>query len=96
MTAGASGTIEARLSRIAGQVTGIQKMVADGRYCVDILNQIAAVRSALDSAGVELLCDHLQTCVIGKVTCTAHDNAQVQSQDELITEVRNVLKNFLK
>ncbi len=96
MTARASGTIEARLARIAGQVTGIQKMVADGRYCVDILNQIAAVRSALDAAGVELLCGHLQTCAIGQPTATAHDDAKVQSQDELITEVRNVLKNFLK
>ena len=45
---------QSRINRIAGQVTGIQKMVEDDRYCVDILTQIAAVRSALDALGVEL------------------------------------------
>ncbi len=41
-------------------------MIEDDRYCVDILSQISAVRSALDSLGVELLSSHLQTCVIGQ------------------------------
>ncbi len=89
-------TIETRLARIAGQVSGIRKMVADGRYCVDILNQIAAVRSALDAAGVELLCSHLETCVICRDGGTAHHDALEQTQDDLLLEVRTVLKNFLK
>ena len=41
-------------------------MIEDDRYCVDILSQISAVRSALDSLGVELLTSHLKTCVIGQ------------------------------
>ncbi len=49
----ASRKIKSRVNRIAGQVSGIQRMVEDGRYCVDILNQIAAVRSALDALGIE-------------------------------------------
>ena len=46
-----SKRIKTRVNRIAGQVAGIQRMVEEGRYCVDILNQIAAVRSALDALG---------------------------------------------
>lgn len=44
-----SKKIKSRANRIAGQVAGIQRMVEDGRYCVDVLNQIAAVRSASSS-----------------------------------------------
>ncbi len=96
MGAAQNGTIENRLARIAGQVSGIQKMVADGRYCVDVLNQIAAVRSALDAAGVELLCRHLETCVIGNERDKPHEQACNQSPDDLMMEVRTVLRNFLK
>ena len=54
-----------RLRRIAGQVNGLQKMVDEDRYCVEVLTQIAAIRSALDAVGVELLGSHLEHCVIG-------------------------------
>src|SRR5438105_10349035 len=53
----------ARINRINGQVGGIKKMIDEDRYCVDILNQIAAVRSALDQLGVNLLTGHLESCV---------------------------------
>lgn len=52
-----------RLNRIEGQVRGIGKMLAEDRYCVDILTQVAAVRSALDALGLELLEHHLHGCV---------------------------------
>src|SRR6516164_4265437 len=48
------------------QVAGIQRMIEENRYCVDILNQISAVRSALDALGVELLSSQLQTPIIGR------------------------------
>ena len=54
-----------RVKRISGQVAGIERMLEEKRYCVDILNQIAAVRSALDALGVELLTRHLENCVLG-------------------------------
>ena len=52
-----------RLNRIEGQVRGIGKMLAEDRYCVDILTQVSAIRSALDSLGLELLEHHLHGCV---------------------------------
>ena len=52
-----------RLRKIAGQVAGLERMLEEDRYCVDILTQIAAVRSALDAVGVRLLTGHLQHCV---------------------------------
>ncbi len=52
-----------RLRRIEGQVRGIQKMVQDDRYCIDVLTQISAVNSALQSVALGLLDEHLGHCV---------------------------------
>jgi DNA-binding FrmR family transcriptional regulator len=52
-----------RLNRIEGQVRGIGRMLAEDRYCVDILTQVSAVRSALDALALELLEHHLHGCV---------------------------------
>ena len=59
-----SKRIKTRVNRIAGQVSGIQRMLEEERYCVEILNQIAAVRSALDALGIEVLMRHLESCVL--------------------------------
>ena len=91
-----------RLKRIAGQVAGLQKMVDEDRYCVDILTQLAAVRSALDAVGVELLTDHVEHCVSGCVhhgghgESKAHPTAKTKSRAELLEEVRLTLSRFLK
>jgi DNA-binding FrmR family transcriptional regulator len=55
----------ARLSRVEGQVRGVQRMVEDDRYCIDVLTQISAVQAALDKVALGLLDDHTRTCVIG-------------------------------
>jgi CsoR family transcriptional regulator, copper-sensing transcriptional repressor len=55
--------IEARLSRIEGQVRGLRKMVDEDRYCIDVLTQVSAVQSALQSVALLLLRDHTQHCV---------------------------------
>jgi DNA-binding FrmR family transcriptional regulator len=55
--------IEARLSRIEGQVRGLRKMVDEDRYCIDVLTQVSAVQSALESVALLLLRDHTQHCV---------------------------------
>ena len=89
-------TVEARLKRIAGQVAGIQRMVAEDRYCVDVLNQISAVRSALDALGVELLTNHVECCVIGHGTEKQHAKAKPMKPAELLTELRTALSRFLK
>jgi len=53
----------ARLKKIEGQIRGIERMVEQKRYCVDILNQVAAVRRALDSFSMVLMKQHVRTCV---------------------------------
>jgi DNA-binding FrmR family transcriptional regulator len=59
--------IEARLSRVEGQVRGIHRMVAEERYCIDILTQVNAVKAALDRVAMALLDDHVQHCVADAV-----------------------------
>lgn len=54
----------ARLKKIEGQVRGIQKMIAEGRYCVDVVMQITAAESALHGVAEIVLKNHLQTCVL--------------------------------
>jgi DNA-binding FrmR family transcriptional regulator len=54
-----------RLRRIEGQVRGVQGMVGDDRYCIDILTQISAIQAALDKVALGLLDDHAHHCVMG-------------------------------
>lgn len=100
MKSPARSKLQNRLRRIAGQVSGLQKMVEDDRYCVDVLTQIAAIRSALDAVGVELLSHHLEHCVRGCADdCgdeQAHPESKNKSREELIREVRSTLSRFLR
>jgi CsoR family transcriptional regulator, copper-sensing transcriptional repressor len=84
-----------RVKRIAGQIAGVQRMIEEERYCVDVLNQISAVRSALDALGVELLTNHLKTCVLGDKN-SAHPQAKPMKPAALVDEVHNVLSRFLR
>lgn len=59
--------LHSRLNRIIGQLNGIQNMIEDNRYCGDILIQIGAVESALQSLGYQILQEHLETCVVEEV-----------------------------
>ena len=54
-----------RLRRIAGQVGGIERMIDEERYCIDILTQVSAAQAALDRVALELLDDHARNCVVG-------------------------------
>jgi DNA-binding FrmR family transcriptional regulator len=96
MDAEAKKKLQTRVSRIVGQVTGVQRMVEEDRYCVDILNQIAAVRSALDALGIELLSKHLESCVMGHGTGTEHHCAKPMTKDQLLAEIQTALSRFLK
>ena len=67
-TRGYSATKEqllTRLKRIEGQVRGIEGMVEDERYCIDVITQISAIQAALDKVALGLLDDHARHCVIG-------------------------------
>ena len=57
--------ILARLKRIEGQTRGVQKMVDDDRYCIDVLTQISAIQAALDKVALGLLDDHARHCMLG-------------------------------
>jgi CsoR family transcriptional regulator, copper-sensing transcriptional repressor len=59
--------VRARLGRIEGQVRGIQRMVDQDRYCIDILTQVNAVKAALDKVALTLLDDHVEHCVADAV-----------------------------
>ncbi|HJV64303.1 MAG TPA: metal-sensitive transcriptional regulator [Geomonas sp.] len=96
MESAAQKKISARVKRIAGQVAGIERMLDEKRYCVDILNQIAAVRSALDALGVEILTRHLETCVLGHGGESEHESARRMTQQELLEEVKTTVSRFLK
>jgi CsoR family transcriptional regulator, copper-sensing transcriptional repressor len=65
--------IQARLKRIEGQVRGIQGMVDDERYCIDILTQISAIQAALDKVALGLLDDHAKHCVVGAADADTRD-----------------------
>jgi CsoR family transcriptional regulator, copper-sensing transcriptional repressor len=59
--------VRARLSRIEGQVRGIQRMVDEDRYCIDVLTQVNAVKAAIDKVALTLLDDHVKHCVADAV-----------------------------
>lgn len=76
-----------RLKRIEGQVRGIQGMVEEDRYCVDILTQVAAIQSALNSFNKVLLSNHIKTCVVEDIR-----NGQDEAVDELCATIQRLMK----
>ena len=79
-------SINKRLSRIEGQVKGVAKMIDDDRYCIDIVRQIQAIKSALISVEGIVLNDHLDTCV---ETALKSDN--IEQRREKVEELVAVL-----
>lgn len=73
-----------RLNRIAGQVRGVAQMVEDDRYCIDILTQIQAIKSALGKAESEILKDHAACCV-AEAIASGDETEQREKFAELIT-----------
>ena len=76
-----------RLHRIEGQVRGIEKMVDNDRYCIDILTQIAAVNTALESLALKILEEHVRHCVAGALASGDESDAQTKTE-ELIGAVQ--------
>ena len=78
-----------RLRRIEGQVRGIQRMVDEDAYCIDILTQVAAVQTALENVAVEVLDGHVRHCVADAVKGGDDGEAKL---DELMAAVRRFTK----
>ena len=77
-----------RLRRIEGQVRGVERMVEEDRYCIDIVTQITAIQAALDKVALGLLEDHTHHCVIG-----ADGADQQERTEELMSTVRRLLRH---
>lgn len=86
--------LKQRLNRIAGQVAGLQKMLEEQRYCVDVLTQVSAVRSALDAFAVAVLCGHVDHCLSGDDA--SHPKAKGRTKDELMDELQESLTRLVK
>jgi DNA-binding FrmR family transcriptional regulator len=76
-----------RLRRIEGQVRGVQRMVAEDRYCIDVLTQVAAIQAALDKVALGLLDGHARTCVVG-----AEDENSEDRTGEMMAAVGRLLR----
>jgi DNA-binding FrmR family transcriptional regulator len=72
-----------RLHRIEGQVRGIERMVEEDRYCIDVLTQIAAVNTALESLAFRILDDHVNHCVAGALASGDPVEAETKSKELL-------------
>lgn len=80
--------VKQRLKKISGQINGIDKMMDDGRYCVDVLQQILAARAALNRVALMIIEGHAKSCLVSAIK---EDRA-----DASIGELMNVLKQFTK
>ena len=76
--------IQRQLKVIEGQVRGLQKMVAEDTYCVDVITQTSAIRNSLSSVEGKILESHLHTCVVGQM--------QGKNKDKAIAEILAVYK----
>ena len=89
MNADTKRKLATRLRRIAGQVGGLERMLAEERYCVDVLLQIAAVRAALDGVGKLLLASHVESCV-----ADAFASGRPRERQQKLDELLEVLARF--
>jgi DNA-binding FrmR family transcriptional regulator len=76
-----------RLKRVEGQVRGVQNMVDEDRYCIDVLTQIAAIQAALDKVALGLLDEHARHCVID-----GPDAAKEERTEELMAAVGRLMR----
>ena len=80
--------LKKRLHRIEGQVRGVERMVDEDRYCIDILTQIGAVKTALESVALELLEDHVNHCVHDALAAGDAKTANAKSGELLAAVAR--------
>ncbi len=81
-------SLKRRVNRVTGQIQGVGKMIDEDRYCVDILVQISAARSALNQLAMQIVEDHTRGCVRRAI--------QAEEGDEAIAELMDVLRKFTR
>lgn len=77
--------LERRLNRVIGQLNGVKEMIADNRYCGDVLTQLAAATSAVRRVSEIVLREHMRTCVIEQIQA---------GNDEVVDEVLDLMRKF--
>jgi DNA-binding FrmR family transcriptional regulator len=82
--------ILSRLRRLEGQVRGVQRMVEEDRYCIDVLTQLSAIIAGARAAGLMVLDDHIRGCVLG--TC----NHGHEDQGEMLSELSVAIERFTR
>ena len=82
-----------RLRRIEGQIRGLQRMVADDEYCIDVLTQVSAATKALQSVAVGLLDEHLRHCVAGAARAGGDDGEAGRLIDEATDAINRLVKS---
>ncbi len=80
--------ILSRLRKATGQLTGISKMYEDGRYCIDILDQLAAVNAAIDAVALLVLTDHVHACV--------REAIEAGDADDKVEELVSTLRRYVR
>lgn len=80
-----------RLKSIAGHIKGVEKMVADEAYCIDIISQVQAIQAALNKVNTQILDDHLHSCVI-----TAIRGDDATERERLLGEISSVFEKSTK
>ncbi|MDF2634894.1 MAG: metal sensitive transcriptional repressor [Pelosinus sp.] len=80
--------LKLRLKKVAGQINGIDKMLDDGRYCVDVVQQILAARAALNKVSLIIMESHAKSCMVTAI--------QENRAEESIEELMQLLKQFTK
>lgn len=80
-----------RLARIEGQVRGLQRMISEDKYCIDVLTQITSVNAALKGVAVGLLDEHVRHCVR-----SAAEQGDGQGADEMVTEATRAIERLIR
>lgn len=89
-------SVTRRLSRIEGQVRGVKRLVEEGAYCCDILNQLNAARAALDQVSAIVAADHIRHCIVGHDCGEGHEVAKQMTKEELLDELQDVLGRLVR
>lgn len=80
--------LQKRLKKIEGQVRGVQKMIDEDRYCVDILMQVAAIKAAVNKLGMQIMENHTRGCVTKAI--------KENQGDQYVDELMDILLKFVK
>lgn len=84
-----------RLRRIEGQVRGIQRMVDEDQYCIDVLTQISAINKALHAVSIGLLEEHISHCVVGAAQ-ESHETGNPEIVNEKVKEATAAISRLMK